>query len=456
MPARHPLAGPSRGTDAGSHKRDTDWRKYYESRVVEPEAIVAKVESGQRIYTVTAHECSPLVAALIGRADDLKGVEIRKLGGMWSDYGFQTAEWATKIRGNVSMASPPMRQAVNDGITEFTVTGFGDIHRHIDQQRPGASEYDFCWFTVTPPNSSGYCCVGGDLWDLRTAMRRSRVKVAGINKHLPRTFGDTWLHVGEIDYFFEHPDPPSDRTPPSPSPAAIAIAQQVSHLVKDGDTLQIGMGSTSGALAWLGTFDDKEDLGFFSELAIPGVVDLARRGVITSRYATAHPGRFVTTGLLGNPSDYAYVDENPFFEFYDYDYVLNPAVIGRNDNMVAINNALSVDLRGQISVVSIGPRIFGGSGGQLSFHMGAYLSRGGRAITVLPSTTSDGRTSRIVHQHPEGQLVTIPWDLADTIVTEYGVADLVGKSMRERAQELIAIAHPDFRSELQEALGSRS
>jgi 4-hydroxybutyrate CoA-transferase len=283
-------------------------------------------------------------------------------------------------------------------------------------------------------------------------MKRTKVNVAGVDRGLPRTFGDTWVHVSEIDYFYECHETPQVRMRPEPSPTAMAIAEHVSGLVRNGDTLEIGAGSTSGALASLGVFDDKEDLGFFSELASPGIIDLVKRGIITSKYATVRPNRFVTTGLLGGAEDYAYVDNNPFFEFYDYDYMLNPAVIGQNDHMVAINNALSIDLRGQIALVSIGPRIFAGSGGQLSYHLGAYLSKGGRAITVLPSTTSDGKISRIVHQHPQGQMVTIPWDLADTVVTEYGVADLVGKSIRQRAQELIAIAHPDFRPDLQKAV----
>jgi 4-hydroxybutyrate CoA-transferase len=238
----------------------------------------------------------------------------------------------------------------------------------------------------------------------------------------------------------------------SVSSAAKAIARHVSSLVKSGDTLQIGSGSTTGALVISGAFDDKEDLGYFTELTVPGVTELVKKGIITSKYATLHPDRLVATGMTGSPADYAFVDNNPFFEFYDYEYMLNPGVISRNDNMIAINNALAVDLRGQIAVMSMGPNIFAGSGGQLSFQMGAYMSKGGRAITVVPSTTSDGQKSRIVHQFPPGQMVTIPWDLTDTIVTEHGVADLLGKSIRQRAQELIAIAHPDFRSELRKAV----
>lgn len=391
------------------------------------------------------------MAVLVSRAHELQGVKIRSLG-VWADYGLQTPEWVSSIQFVTSFGTPSTRESIADGIIEFAVTGFGDVFRDIDQQRPGSKPYDFTWFTVTPPNESGYCCVGGDLWDIRTSMQRSKASVAGVNRHLPRTYGDTWLHVSEIDYFYEQHEPFVDRMRVQPSAAAKMISEHVAGLVRSGDTLQIGMGSTAGALALLGTFDEKEDLGYFTELTVPGVTDLVRKGVITSKYATLHPNKFVAAGLTGTPDDYAYVDGNPFFEFRDYDYMLNPAVIGQNDNMVAINNALSVDLRGQVSVMSIGPHIFSGSGGQFSFHTGAYLSKGGRAITVLPSTNSDGTISRIVAGFPEGQIVTVPWDLADTVVTEFGVADLVGKSLRQRAEELIAIAHPDHRAALRRSL----
>ncbi len=425
----------------------SDWKRHYESRMSTPEELVKLVSSGDRIYVPTVHE-SNLLPALIGRAGELKDVELRSLGGMWSHYGFESQELAPMLRANMSFGNPATRESINEGITEFTVTGFGDVYRHIDQGRPGSHEFDFCWFSVTPPNESGYVCVGADLWDVRTSMKRSRITMAAVNDCLPRTFGDTWIHVSEIDHFFAQDEPFAQRIPLEPSPDARAIAEHVKSLVRNGDTLQIGSGSTTGALVLAGAFDDKEDLGYFSELTAPGLIDLVRRGVITSKYATVHPNRFCTTGLTGYPDDYAYVDKNPFFEFYDYDYMLNPMIIGKNDNMVAINNALSVDLRGQIAVMSIGPTIYAGSGGQFSFHVGAYMSKGGRAITVLPSTAAKGAVSRIVSQFPAGQMVTVPWDLADTIVTEYGVADLLGKTIKQRAEALIAVAHPDFRSEL--------
>ena len=428
------------------------WRDHYRSRLVGPEDIAAKVSSGNRIYVVTSHESAPLLASLLSRADELRGVEIRSLGGLWSDYGFQKGTWADVFRANMSFGTPASRQAIEDGVTNFTVVGYGDAFRHIDQRRAGSEPFDFCWFTVTPPNESGYCCAGAELWDLRTSMKRSKVNVAAVNKHLPQTFGDTWVHVSEIDYFIEDHEPMPQRFKYEPSSAAAMIAQHVSGLVRDRDTLQIGTGSTSGTLAQLGAFDDKQDLGYFAEMSVAGLTDLVKNGVFTSKYATVRPDKFVTTGLTGGAEEYEYVDNNPFFEFYGYDYMLNPAVIGQNENMVAINNGISIDLRGQINLISMGPKIWSGSGGQLAYHTGAFLSKGGRAITVLPSTAANGTISRIVPQFPAGQMVTIPWDLADTVVTEFGVAELIGKTMRQRAQALIDIAHPDHRPELRKAV----
>jgi len=428
------------------------WREHYKSRLVQPEDVAAQVRSGNRLYVVTSHESAPLLAALLGRADELTGLEIRSLGGMWTDYGFQNGQWAHMVRANMSFGTPTSRQAIDDGVTDFTVVGYGDAFRHIDQKRAGSEPFDFCWFTVTPPNEAGYCCAGAELWDLRTSMKRSKVNIAAVNKHIPNTFGDTWVHVSEIDYFIEDHEPMPKRYLYEPAPEAVEVAKHVSALVRDGDTLQIGTGSTSGTLAQLGAFDHKNDLGYFSEMSVAGLMELVKQGVITSKYATVRPNKFVTTGLTGGADEYEYVNNNPFFEFYGYDYMLNPAVICQNENMVSINNGMSIDLRGQINLISMGPKIWSGSGGQLAYHTGAYLSKTGRAITVLPSTAAKGTISRIVPQFPAGQMVTIPWDLADTVVTEFGVAELLGKTMRQRAEALINIAHPDHRPELRKSL----
>lgn len=370
------------------------------------------------------------------------------MGGLWSDYGFQQGTFSHAFRANTSFGTPVSRQAIEEGIMNFTVVGYGDCFRHIEQRRAGSDPYDFCWFRVTPPNESGYCCVGAERWELREAMKCAKVNVAAVNRHLPRTYGDTWIHVSEIDHFVEDHEPVPQRYEYEPMPAAVAIAKHVSGLVRDRDTLQIGTGSTSGTLAQLGAFDDKPDLGFFSEMSHNGLIELVEKGVITSKYATVRPNKFVTTGLSGGGDEYAYVDNNPFFEFYNYAYMLNPAMIGQNENMVAINNALSIDLRGQNQPHERGSEdlVWQRRPARVSHRRVSIQGRTcDHCIAVYGDERHDFENRPAIPRRADGDY---SWDLADTVVTEFGVAELIGKTMRQRAQALIDIAHPDHRAEL--------
>ena len=231
------------------------------------------------------------------------------------------------------------------------------------------------------------------------------------------------------------------------------IAEHVAELVADGDTIQLGMGTPSQMLVGAGAFDGRRDLGWHSEMTAPGVVDLIRRGTITGDRKSIHKGKAVFAALTGaRPSELAFAHENPAIEQYDAEYVANALTVARHDNMLTLNNALSIDLTGQINAESVmGPRQVSGTGGQLDFHMGAVLSKGGRAVTLLRSTALGGAVSRIVPRLEEGLIVTVPRTFADTVVTEYGIAQLLGKSVRERARELIGVAHPDHRSDLKRA-----
>ena len=274
-----------------------------------------------------------------------------------------------------------------------------------------------------------------------------------ISSGIPRTCGDSWIHVSQLDAIVEGDSP--RLAAPDPDPADFAevdrrIAEQVKSLVKDGDTLQLGLGTHTGALPLLGAFDDANDLGYFGELTVPGTVDLVRRGVITCRHAELHPGQFVSSYVGNSPEDLEFIEDNPFFQLRSYEYTNDPTVIARHQKMLAINGALMVDLSGQIAVYAIGPMVYSGTGGQLAFHLGAFLSKKGRAVTALPSTARGDSISTIVPQFEKGQIVSIPRELADTIVTEQGVARLLGKSVRERAEELIAVAHPDHRDWLRD------
>ena len=238
-----------------------------------------------------------------------------------------------------------------------------------------------------------------------------------------------------------------------PPAKARAIAENVIPLIPHGATIQIGVGTPSSYLPRLGVFNDKVDLGLHTEMVAPGIARLVEAGVINGSRKTVHRGKAVAASWSGSDDgDLAIIDDNPLFELYDPEYLLNPWLIAQNHQQIALNNALSVDLLGQINVESVfGGRMFNGIGGQPETHIGALYSKGGRAITLLYSTAVDGAVSRIVPKFEEGEIVTIPRFFADTVVTEYGVANLLGKNHRERAEALIAIAHPDFRSELRKA-----
>jgi 4-hydroxybutyrate CoA-transferase len=312
---------------------------------------------------------------------------------------------------------------------------------------------------LSPPDEHGYCSFGASLWTKKTEVRRAKIALAEVNKNLIRTYGDNFIHVSEIDYFVEHT--PSGKTPGGTDllgrksveagEAEKKIAQYVSELVRDGDTLQVGVGSTSEWCCTLGTFEGKKDLGWHSETTPRGIIPLIRNGTINGSRKNFKTNIAVATACGGgSKEDMDFVTMNPCFELYSAEWVLDVRNIAKNDNMVAINSAVSVDFAGQIAAESIGPRVISGAGGQTSFAIGSFLSKGGRSITVLTSTAGSGdkRLSRITPLLVEGTIVTVPRTISDYVVTEYGIAHIKGMTQRQRALALIEIAHPDFRAAL--------
>jgi 4-hydroxybutyrate CoA-transferase len=264
--------------------------------------------------------------------------------------------------------------------------------------------------------------------------------------------------VSQIDYLVEQPEPikPFSMTlvvSPDEQEVAEKIGASVASLINDGDTIQIGLGSVSMAAGFY--LREKNDLGVHSEIITSAMIDLYKRGVITGKKKTLNPGKMVATGMFLEPEDYGFVDGNPTIELRDAFYTNNPVVIAQNHNQVAINNALAVDFTGQVTAEAFGPQMYTGVAGQLDFVLGAYLSPGGKSITVLPSTARGGTVSRIVSMFPEGQIVSLPRTYIDYVVTEYGIASLAGKSEQKRAEALIEIVHPKFRDELREAARRR-
>jgi 4-hydroxybutyrate CoA-transferase len=321
----------------------------------------------------------------------------------------------------------------------------------------GLGETDVLLTEISPPDDDGFCSFGNSLWAKKRQIEKAKTVIAEVNGRLIRTCGDNFIHVSEIDYFVEHVS--SGRTIGSGSLAGRKrkapekflkdICGHVKSLIHSGDTLQIGVGRTTEPLVGLGLLDGKQDLGWHSEATPPGVIPLIKEGAINGKCKTIHRDLAVVTSVGGGSrEDMAWVDGNPLIWMVDVAYLEDPRVIAAHDNFVAVNNALMVDLTGQIGAEGIGQRQIGAAGGQIPFATATWLSRNGRSVTVLPSTARQGRVSRIVTEMPQGTVVTMQRNLADYVVTEFGVAHLKGKSLRERAGRLIELAHPDFRPEL--------
>jgi 4-hydroxybutyrate CoA-transferase len=406
--------------------------KEYQSKLMTAHEAASLVESGDLIWMPSSHQAPAVLAALAAREEELRDVTIRSVVIPNMGWFREDARKAWDLQVQYAIA-PDNRQALADRLVDFHPLYMINQHKAADTRRGEGRPIDNLFLVVSPPNERGYVCVGNACWDAVSSVRRAKRVIAELSDGIPRTCGDSWLHVSQLDAIV-----PGDRprlASPDPDPAGFPdldrrIAAHVKSLVKDGDTIQVGLGKHTGALPLLGVFDDCNDLGYFAELTVPGTVALARRGIITSKYAELHPRQFVACHIGNNPEDLEFIENNPFFQLRSYEYTNDPKVIAQHENMLTINGALMVDLSGQIGVYAIGPAVYSGTGGQLAYHIGAFLSRRG--------------------QFEKGQIVSIPRELADTIVTERGVARLLGRSVRERAEELINVAHPDHRDWLRD------
>ncbi len=430
-----------------------NWRELYKARTVTPEKAVSIIKSGDRIAFTTGNEAAALSLALLARAPELRDVTLflptpsRDFG--WYDEGFEES-----FKIEVGYILPVVREMVAQRRADYRVQTMRVEYGPFDR------DPDIVLVELSPPDEHGNCSFGASLWNKKAEVLRAKVVLAEVNDRLIRTGGENVIHVSEIDFFVPHAS--TGRAPGATDllgrkqaePGAVekAIGAHAASLIRDGDTLQIGVGSTSEWVARLGVLDAKNDLGWHSETTPNGVIKLVRKGVINGKRKTLHPGKVVCTAVGGGDiDDMRFVDGNPLFELHPAEYILDPRTIAAHDNMVAINSAVAIDLTGQIAAESLGPEMVSGSGGHLAFAIGANLSAGGRYICVLPSTAKGGTLSRIVASHAPGTIVTVPRTLAHYVVTEHGVANLGGKTQRERAEALIEIAHPDFRRELRKA-----
>ena len=427
------------------------WQEEYEKKMTSPEKAVEVIKSGERVAFAYGLEPNDLGLSLLARAGDLKGVHLY-VPAPGRDFPWYDAGWEEAFNVSVGYILPVARNMIEERRGDYMVSGL------LWAEDPSVrGPLDVLLIYLSTPDEHGYCSFGASLWDKKKAIRTSKVVLAEVSPDLIRTHGDNYIHISEIDYFVPHT--PSGRAPgvtdilgrktTGPGEVEKTIAEYVCSLIKDGDTIEVGVG---GAAEWIlqsGILENRQDLGIHSENLPRGMAALVMSGAVTGRFKTLNPGKVISTACGGGTKEEMdFINMNPVFELHGSDYVLDPRVIGAHDNMVATNAALAVDITGQISAESLGPMMVSGTGGQLAFATGAALSKGGRNITVLPATAKGGKISRIVPQFQAGTIVTVPRTLADIVITEYGIARLKGKTQRERAEELINIAHPDFKSEL--------
>jgi acyl-CoA hydrolase len=428
-----------------------DPKRELERVLMSAEQAAALVRSGDQLWSPSSHAPPAILAAIARREPELFGVKVRST--IIPDVGWFRREAMAHFDLQVQYALHPQnRQAIHDRIADFHPYSMLMQHKAIDAGREEAQPIDKLLITVSPPDEHGFVCVGHACWDAVSSVKRAGMVLAEMSEGVVRTCGETWLHLSQLDALVPNPRPRMAAPAPTEfDDVDRAIAGHIKGLVRDGDTLQIGLGSHTGVLALLGAFDERNDLTYFGELTVPGLVDLARRGVINGRYGALHPGKFVAAHIGNTAEDLDFVERNPIFELHSYEHTNDPRQVAAHENIVAMNGALMVDLTGQIGVYAFGPEVYTGLGGHLGFALGALLAPRGRYVTVLPSTARGGTVSTISPLFERGQIVSIPREIADTVVTEHGVARLLGKSVRERTEALIEIAHPDHRADLRKA-----
>lgn len=434
---------------------EVDWETAYKRKCTSAEDAVSIVESGDTVVIPVGTEPWSLSDALMNRRNELRDVRVlirlprTDVGWFSKDLG-----QAFQVLADTQPGGPGAKAMKEKGIDmvpflyKLRFKEQDELYRH-------GSKIDVLMVVISPPDKNGFCTFGPYLSHKKDYALRARKVLAEVYDTPVmniKSFGDNYIHVSQIDRFITHAPQNIPSASPKPAAADDKIAAAVADLVHDGDTIELGIG-TASLLPDIGAFSERQDLGIHSPIIGPELLGLVRRGNVTGVRKNIDTGKCVCAGFrrLRSEEDLAFVDGNPLLEVRNVSYVNDIRVIASHHRMVAINGVLAVDLNGQIAADSIGMRMLGGAGGQVDFGIGAVLSEGGRSIALVHSTTSNGAVSRIAPTFEPGTVVSIPWTFSDYVVSEYGVARLLGKSRRERAEQLISIAHPDFREELTQA-----
>jgi 4-hydroxybutyrate CoA-transferase len=431
--------------------RGAAWVKNYMSKVVSSDEAVKVIKSGNNV--VIQPGCAiplELVRAMVRRKDELENVNIYHVLTV-GPLPYAEPGMEKHFRHSAFFIGSNVRKAVNDGRADFIPIFLSEVPLLFKND---IIKSNVALINVSPPDEHGFCSYGVDVGSIKTQAEKSDFIVAQVNRNMPRTLGDSFIHINKIKYIVEYDEAIQElqQVDPDATPETTEIYNKIGwyigDLIEDGSTLQMGIGQIPDAV--LRSLKGKKDLGIHTEMFSDGIIELIEEGIVNNEKKTLHPGKIIAGFILGTKKSYDFIDNNPIAEFHPQEYVNDPFVIAKNNKMVAINSAIEIDLTGQVCADSLGTRLYSGIGGQVDFIRGAARSEGGKPIIALPSTTKDFKISRIVSTLKPGAGVVTSRGDVHYVITEYGVAYLYGKSIRERVKALIGIAHPDFREELTE------
>lgn len=427
------------------------WLIKYNSKIVTADEAAKVIKSGDHV--IIQPGCAApmeLIRAMVRRKDELEDVNIYHIL-IVGDLPYVQPGMEKHFKHKAFFMGGNTRKAINEGRAEFIPIFLSEVTLLYKQ---GLLKADVALINVSPPDEHGFCSYGIDVGNIKTPAEKAKTVIAQINTEMPRGLGNSFIHVNKIDYIVEHSEPLMElpqidpNAPQEELDVYNSIGRNIANMIEDGSTLQMGIGAIPDAV--MSYLKDKNDLGIHTEMFSDGLIDLVEMGIVNGEKKTLHPGKIIAGFVLGTKRSYNFIDNNPVFEFHPQEYVNDPFIIAQNNKMVAINSAMEIDLTGQVCSDSIGTKFYSGIGGQVDFIRGASKSEGGKPIIGLPSTAKGGKISRIVPTLKPGAGVVTSRGDVHYVVTEYGVANLHGKTVQERAKALIEISHPDFRDELRQ------
>lgn len=421
-----------------------DWKSDYKKKLTTTVGAARQVKSHDRIF-VSANAATPFccLEALAARKDELTDVEVNHVL-LIGDDPLSKAGMDGHFRHNSLFVGPADRKAINEGRGDYVPIFLNEVPGLF---KHGTIPLDVAILHVSPPDEHGFMSYGVECITSKAAAESAKFVIAAVNDKMPRTLGDSFIHISRVNLVVEISQEIPELPRKPPTEVEFKIGRYIASLVEDGATLQLGIGGIPDAV--LLSLTDKKDLGIHTEMVSDGIVKLIESGIITCRRKSIHRGKVVATFFFGSKQLYSFVNNNPMFELHPCDYTNDPFVIAQNENMIAINSAIEVDITGQVCSDSIGPQIYSGFGGQVDFIRGASRAKGGKPIIALPSTTKNDTVSRIVPTMKAGAGVVTTRADVHYVVTEYGIAELHGKNLRQRANALIGITHPKFREQLE-------